>query len=59
MIDDILFYNGLKDEGKDELNKIDRPDTLNRYTAMAIRIDNRVYIYKLYRKGKGAAAPIY
>jgi hypothetical protein len=36
-----FFYNGLKDEVKDVLYDKDRPDTLDKYIAMAIRIDDR------------------
>ena len=35
------FYEGLKEEVKDELYKVDRPDSLNEYIAIAIRIDDR------------------
>jgi hypothetical protein len=41
-----LFYNRLKEEVKDKLYKIDRPNTLDKYIAIAIRVDNRLYIYK-------------
>lgn len=36
-----LFYNGLKEEVKDELYKEERPDTIDKYIAIAIRIDDR------------------
>ena len=36
-----LFYDGLKDEVKDVLYEKDRPDTLDEYIAIAIRIDDR------------------
>ena len=35
------FYEGLKEEVKDELYKVDRPDSLDDYIAIAIRIDDR------------------
>ncbi|KAM5345959.1 hypothetical protein ACJ41O_011820 [Fusarium nematophilum] len=38
-----IFYQGLKDEVKDELYKADRPDTLTEYIAMAVKIDERQY----------------
>ena len=38
-----LFYDGLKEEVKDELYKVDRPETLDDYIAMAIRIDDRQF----------------
>lgn len=37
------FYQGLKDEGKDELYKEVRPDDLATYIAKAVRIDDRQY----------------
>ena len=37
------FYEGLKDEVKDELSKQDRPDEFADYVKMAVRIDNRLY----------------
>jgi hypothetical protein len=46
-----LFYNGLKDDVKDELYKEDRLTTLDEYIAKAIRIDNRQYVRKQQRKG--------
>jgi hypothetical protein len=41
-----LFYNGLKEEVKDELYKINCPNTLDKYIAIAIRVDDRLYVYK-------------
>lgn len=44
--DDVLmeiFYQGLKEEVKDELYKADRPDTLTEYITMAVKIDERQY----------------
>ena len=38
-----IFYRGLKPEVKDELYKADRPDNLNDYVAMAVKIDERQY----------------
>ena len=38
-----VFYRGLKSEVKDELYKADRPDNLNEYVAMAVKIDERQY----------------
>jgi hypothetical protein len=54
-----LFYNGLKEEVKDELYKQDRPETLDEYIAMAIRIDDRQYQRKQQRKGKGGYQQIH
>jgi hypothetical protein len=41
-----LFYNGFKEEVKDELYAKDRPDILDKYIAIAIRINNRIYSRK-------------
>lgn len=38
-----FFYNGLKEEVKDELCMKSRPDTIDKYIAMAIRIDDRQF----------------
>ena len=38
-----MFYDGLKEDVKDELYQKDQPDTLDEYIAMAIRIDERQY----------------
>lgn len=35
------FYRKLKSEVKDELHKVDRPDNLSEYIAMAAKIDER------------------
>ena len=42
---------GLKEEVKDELYKVDRPETLDDYIVIAIRIDDRLYAWKQQRKG--------
>ena len=46
------FYEGLKDEVKDELVKEDRPDDFSDYVAMAVRIDNRLYERRMEKRGK-------
>jgi hypothetical protein len=38
-----IYYQGLKEEVKDELHKADRPDDLTTYFTMAIKIDQRQY----------------
>ncbi|KAF4426104.1 gag polyprotein, partial [Fusarium austroafricanum] len=38
-----IYYQGLKEEVKDELYKADRPDNMTEYVAMAIKIDKRQY----------------
>ena len=46
-----LFYDGLKEDVKDELYKMERPETLTEYVAMAVKIDDHLYQRKLQRKG--------
>ncbi|KAK4650901.1 hypothetical protein QC762_0114830 [Podospora pseudocomata] len=46
-----LFYNGLKEEVKDELYKESRPDTIDKYIAMAIRIDDQQFQRRTERRG--------
>ena len=53
------FYEGLKEEVKDELYKVDRPDSLDDYIAMAIRIDDRQYARKQQRKGRDGSHQTY
>ncbi|KAL0929980.1 reverse transcriptase domain protein [Colletotrichum truncatum] len=38
-----IFYSGLKDEVKDEIVKLDKPEDFLSYTELAIKIDNRLY----------------
>ncbi|KAF5500005.1 hypothetical protein CGCA056_v014964 [Colletotrichum aenigma] len=38
-----IFYQGLKDEVKDEIVKIDRPKDFLQYADLAIKIDNRLF----------------
>ncbi|KAF6789399.1 reverse transcriptase domain protein [Colletotrichum musicola] len=49
-----MFYQGLKDEVKDKLVKLDRPDDFLQYTELAIKIDNRLYER---RKERGERRP--
>lgn len=46
------FYEGLKDDIKDELIKADRPETLTTYIEMAVRIDERLYERRMERGTK-------
>lgn len=46
-----MFYDGLKEDVKDELYQKDQPETLDGYIAMAIRIDERQYARKQQKKG--------
>lgn len=47
-----LFYDGLKEDVKDEIYKDDRPATLDEYIAKAVRIDDRLYARKQQKKGQ-------
>ncbi len=53
------FYKGFKEEVKDELYKVDRLDSLDKYIAIAIRIDDRQYVRKQQRKGKDNLSQAY
>lgn len=46
-----IFYQGLKEEVKDELYKQDLPATLAEYIAHAVRIDNRQYERRREKQG--------
>ena len=48
------FYSGLKDIIKDELCKLDRPESLAKLMEIAIRIDNRIHERRLE---KGPSRP--
>lgn len=50
------FYEGLKDEVKDELSKQDRPKKLNDYIAKAVRIDNRLYERRMEKGRKNTSS---
>ena len=54
-----LFYNSLKEEVKDMLYDKDRPNTLDKYIAIAIKIDNRQYSRKQQKKGKNRTPQSY
>jgi len=43
----IWFYEGLKDDVKDNLYKKDIPDTFIEYIQYTIRIDNYLYIRRI------------
>ena len=47
------FYDGLREDVKDELSKADKPEEFNDYVEMAIKIDNRNYQRRLERGNKG------
>ena len=45
------FYEGLKDDVKDDLYKEDRPDNLVEYIQCVIKIDDRNYIHRMEKRG--------
>lgn len=45
------FYQGLKDNVKDEIARDDRPDTFQEMVETAIRIDTRIWERQLEKKG--------
>jgi hypothetical protein len=45
----VQFYKGLREDVKDEMSKVERPDELGEYIALAIQIDNRLYERRLER----------
>ena len=47
------FYEGLKEEVKDELYRDEEPDTLTKYIAMAVRIDNRQHARRQQKRNRG------
>ena len=44
------FYQGLKDDVKDELIKQNRPKDFADYVAMAVRIDNRLFERRMEKR---------
>ena len=51
------FYQGLREEVKDEIARTDRPADLQKMISRAVIIDNRQYERRL-EKGKGSAMPV-
>ena len=51
------FYNGLKEQIKDELIHHDKPDDLQELIELATKIDNRMYERMLQKKQKHSATP--
>ena len=45
-----LFYKALNDDVKDELCKINRPDKIQDYYTMAVRIDNRLFERRMEKR---------
>jgi hypothetical protein len=45
-----FFYTGLSDEIKDELARVEPPDTLDQLVQLALRIDHRLYERRLERR---------
>ncbi|EJP60704.1 gag polyprotein [Beauveria bassiana ARSEF 2860] len=48
-----LFYDGLREDVKDKIYKEDRPDTLDTFIEIAIKIDNRNYARRMEKGGRG------
>ncbi|KAL8412852.1 hypothetical protein RB596_009420 [Gaeumannomyces avenae] len=46
------FYNGLRDDVKDEVSKVDRPKAFSSYVIMAVRTSNRLYERRFEKKGQ-------
>ncbi|KAG6307084.1 hypothetical protein E4U45_005700 [Claviceps purpurea] len=42
-----LFYDGLREDVKDEIAKEDRPDTFDEFVSKVIKIGNRLYARQL------------
>ncbi|RYP41904.1 hypothetical protein DL768_010426 [Monosporascus sp. mg162] len=47
-----MFYKGLKDEVKDEIIRVERPTTFDKYIAEAIKHDNRQFERRQKKKGQ-------
>jgi len=48
----IRFYEGLKNDIKDDLYKKDIPDIFIKYIQHIVRIDNRLYIYHIKKRSQ-------
>jgi len=46
-----MFYQGLKEEVKDELARHDRPNDFLQYVELAIKLDNRLYERRQEKRG--------
>ncbi len=49
-----LFYDGLRENVKDEITKEDQPDTFDEFVSKIIKVDNRLYARQLERGGKNS-----
>lgn len=47
-----LFYDGLREDVKDEIAKEDRPDDFDKFVEKIIKVDNRLYARRLERGGR-------
>lgn len=54
----VQYYQGLRDDVKDELSKGPRPDTLIEYMNQAILVDNRLYERRLEKGGAKYQRPV-
>ena len=57
-----IFERGLKEDVKDELMRVDRPEEFHKMVELAVKIDNRLYERKLQRReqrqgGSSGSAP--
>ncbi|KAL8422456.1 hypothetical protein RB596_002963 [Gaeumannomyces avenae] len=46
------FYNGLRDDVKDEVSKVDKPKAFSSYITIAVKTSNRLYERRLEKKGQ-------
>ena len=51
------FYQGLREEVKDDLARYDRPSDFLQYVELAIKIDNRLYERRMEKKGNTSGNP--
>ncbi len=49
----VQFYKGLREDVKDELSKMTRPNSLQVFMNQAIKIDNRLYERRMEKKKNG------
>jgi hypothetical protein len=47
----VMFYQGLKEEVKDEMARHDRPKDFLQYVELAVKLDNRLYERRQEKRG--------
>lgn len=52
-----LFYRALNEDIKDEISKLARPDTIEKYYELATQIDNRIFERKQERRSSSVSVP--